>query len=485
MLRHVRDLARRIPRAALICALIATANAVCWSLITPPFQVPDEPAHFAYVQQLAETASLPTSSAFEYSEEEEVARRDLRQQEVRIHPEIHGVATPAQQRRLQHDLATVLQRTGSGAAGVAAPQPPLYYGLQTIPYLLGSGGTLLDRLELMRLLSALMAGFTALFAYLFVREALPRVPWAWPVGGLAVALSPLLGFMSGAVNPDALLFAASAAVFYLLARAFRRGLTPGLAIAIGVASAVGTLAKLNFIGLIPGIIVGVAVLALRAPPASRRAVYRSVALAVGIAAAPSLVYVLINVAGSHAALGSGSQVLHPTGKHGSLFSEISYAWQFYLPRLPGMSTAFPGVSTPQLWFQTSVGLYGWVDTSFPLWVYDLALIPAVLLAAIGIRALVVARAALRRRLVEFAVYALMGLGLLVLIAAASYVSGPVQGYFEPRYLLPLLSLLGAALALSARGAGNRWGPPVGVLIVVLFLAHNVFSQLQVISRYYG
>jgi hypothetical protein len=484
-LRSVRDVAGRIPRAAQICALIAIINAVCWSLITPPFQVPDEPAHFAYVQQLAETASLPTSSSAEYSEEEEVALQDVRQLEVHFHPENHPLETAAEQSRLLHDLAAPLQRSGSGAAGVAASQPPLYYGLQTIPYLLGSGGTLLDRLELMRLLSALIAGFTALFAYLFVREALPRVPWAWPVGGLAVALSPLLGFMSGTVNPDALLYAAAAAVFYFLARAFRRGLTPGLAIAIGVASAVGTLTKLNFIGLIPGIIVGVVVLALRAPRASRRAVCRSAALAVAIAAVPSLAYVLVNVAGSHAALGSGSQVLHPTGGHGSLLSEISYAWQFYLPRLPGMATKFPGVSTTHIWFERSIGLYGWLDTSFPGWVNNLALILTTLLAALGIRALLVARAALRRRVVELAVYAVMCLGVLALIAAASYASHPQRGYVEPRYLLPLLPLLGAALALSARGAGNRWGPPVGGLIVVLFLAHNLFSQLQVISRYYG
>jgi hypothetical protein len=38
--------------------------------------------------------------------------------------------------------------------------------------------------------------------------------------------------------------------------------------------------------------------------------------------------------------------------------------------------------------------------------------------------------------------------------------------------------------LSARGAGRRWGPAAGTLIVVLLLAHNIFSQLQVISRFY-
>src|SRR5271156_835893 len=53
---------RRVPRAAWACAIIATLSAACWSLVTPPFQAPDEPSHFAYVQYLAETGRLPTSS---------------------------------------------------------------------------------------------------------------------------------------------------------------------------------------------------------------------------------------------------------------------------------------------------------------------------------------------------------------------------------------------------------------------------------------
>jgi hypothetical protein len=41
------------------------------------------------------------------------------------------------------------------------------------------------------------------------------------------------------------------------------------------------------------------------------------------------------------------------------------------------------------------------------------------------------------------------------------------------------------VALAARGAGRRWGPAVGAAIIILMLAHDLFSQLQVIARYYG
>jgi 4-amino-4-deoxy-L-arabinose transferase-like glycosyltransferase len=480
------EMLRRIPRAAWVCALVACLNAVCWSIVTPPFEVPDEPAHFAYVKQLAETGRLPSSSAEINAPEEIFALVDLRYYKVRQQPENRTISSQAEQSKLEHDLALASQTSekGSPAAGVATSQPPLYYALEAIPYSLA--GTVLGRLQLMRLLSALMAGLTAMFVFLFVREALPGAPWAWTVGGLAVALAPLLGFISGAVNPDAMLFAISAAAFYFLARAFRRGLSTRGAVTIGALMAIGFLTKLNFLGLAPGMLLGLVVLSVRAARTSGRSAYRSLALACAIAASPAGVYAIINVLSNHPVLGLVSGVLEST--HRSVLHEISYVWQFYLPRLPGMTNDFPGLfTTRQLWFNGYLGLYGWLDTTFPGWVYDMALIPAAGIAALCIRGLLTSRGALRRRLTELVVYALMAIGVMTLVGAASYNGFPARDaeFAEARYLLPMLPLLGAMLALAARGAGRRWGPTAGTLIVVLFLAHDIFSQLLVVSRFYG
>jgi 4-amino-4-deoxy-L-arabinose transferase-like glycosyltransferase len=453
----------------------------------PPFQVPDEPAHFAYVQQLAETGSLPTVSSTHYAPEEGITLRDLDHNEVRYNALQGTISTPAQQQRLEHDLAQSIPRHGEGAAGVATTQPPLYYALQTIPYRLASSGNLLERLALMKLLSALMAGLTALFAFLFLREALPGAPWAWTVGALGVALFPLLSFMSGAVNPDSMLSAVSAALFYCLARAFRRGLSPRLAVAIGVVTAVGFLTKLNFLGLVPGLALALIVLTRRAARSEGRAAYRSLATAAAIGASPVCLYALVNLLSNHPGLGLASVGIDLTRKHGSLLGEVSYIWQLYMPRLPGMANDFPGLLTTRLWFDRSVGLYGWLDTTFPSWVYNVALIPAGLIVALFVRALIASRAALRQRIWELLAYAVMGTGVLALVGADSFLEFPERsgGYSEPRYLLPMAVLFGAMLALAARGAGRRWGPVVGALIVVLILGHDIFSQLLVVSRYYG
>jgi hypothetical protein len=479
---------RRIPRGALACAAVACLSAASWSFVTPPFEVPDEPDHFAYVKQLAETGTLPTSSEEAYSREEGLVLRSLRYLQVRQHPAGHTIGSEAEQRELEGELgfADQLPKTGSHVAGVATSEPPLYYALQSIPYNLAASGTLLDRLQLMRLLSALIAGATGLFTFLFLREALPRVRWAWTVGALGVAFSPLLGFMSGAVNPDGMLFAVSAVLFYCIARAFRRGLSTRIAIALGAVIAVGLATKLNFVGLVPGALLALVILTARAAHDSRRKALGALAIACSIASIPVFLFVLHNILTGHATFGIAADTIR--GTHGSPLAEASYIWQLYLPRLPGMASDIPGLLTVRdVWFDGYVGRFGWLDTFFPGWVYSVALAVAVLVAGACARTLLARRGALRDRVSELVTYAVMALGLLALVGADSYRNYPLQpaAYGQARYLLPLLPLLGAVLALAARGLGRRWGPIAGTLLVVLLLGHDLFSQLQVIARYYG
>jgi 4-amino-4-deoxy-L-arabinose transferase-like glycosyltransferase len=467
---------------------VACLNATCWAVIVPAFQGPDEQAHFAYVQLLAEAGRLPSSNEEAYSPEERLALADLRFLNVILDPILPPVASLAQQRHLEHDLALPLSRVGHGSAGVASSQPPLYYALATIPYALGSGGDLLERMLLVRLLSVLLAGVTVLFTFLFLREALPGTPWAWTVGTLGAALSPLLAFASSAVDPDALLFAVCAALFYAFARTFRRGMTMRAAAAIGALTAIGIATKLNFLGLLPGVLLGLVLLTLRERRSAATDALRRLALGGTVALSPAAAYLVLNLLSNHAAFGLVSDGISSTLRRGGILREISYLWQLYLPRLPGMHNDFAGIFTPyQVWFSGLVGRYNWLETNFPGWVYTAALVPALAIAGLGGRELLVNRAALRSRLGELSVYLTMVLGTLGLLGADSYLAFPdlAAGTTEPRYLLPLLALYAGVLALAARGAGRRWGPAIGALIVVGALGHSVFSQLLEISRFYG
>ncbi len=479
---------KRMPRTAWLVALVALLSAVSWSLITPAFEVPDEPDHVAYVKQLADTGTLPTIDGQEYALEEQTALNGLHYHDVRQNPGHAAIFSQEEQSNLEQSLDESAEtgEKGSAQAGVAQSEPPLYYALQTIPYSLGSDGNLLDRVQLMRLLSALMAGFTALFAYLFLREVLPSRPYASTVGGLAVSLSPLFGFMSGAVNPDALLYTMSAALFYFVARAFRRGFTTSSAVATGLVIVAGFATKLNFVGLAPGAFLALALLAWREARTKGRIGLREPAIAAGIGCLPIL----------------GALVLLPTsggvvtGNLASLFSRnpasmlrtANYLWQLYLPRLPGTANLFPGLFPMfQIWFKGYVGRLGWLDTFFPGWVYTLAVIVALAIAGLCIRALIVCRAAIRPRVAELLSYLTMAVGLIVVVGLTNYDGFPrfEAAFGETRYLLPLLPLFGLIVALAVLGAGRRWSATVGALLLVLFLGHELFSQLQVIGRFYG
>jgi hypothetical protein len=140
-----------------------------------------------------------------------------------------------------------------------------------------------------------------------------------------------------------------------------------------------------------------------------------------------------------------------------------------------------------VWFDRSVGFYGWMDVYFPTWVDTLALFLAVPIALLFLSELFARRAAVRARLLELVTYAAITVGVLLVIGVPSYHSdilGHIYGFGEPRYLLPMLPLLGAAIALAVRG-GRRWAPQLGAVMIVLFLTHDIFSQLQAVARYYS
>ena len=482
---------RRIPAAAWICALVAVLNAAAWSLVTPAFQVPDEQSHYAYSEYLVQHHRPPKQQKQDsLSSNEEAAREGLRADSMHFRPENGTIWSTTEKRELDRLLARYPnRRDGNGAAAEVGGEPMLYYALEAVPYTLAYGGTLFDRLALMRLLSALIGGVTVLLVYLFLREALPSSPWTWTVGALGVAFQPLFAFMTSGVNSDVLLYAASAALFYLLARAFRRGLTQGLALAIGGALAVGLMTKFNAAGLLPGAAIALVVLAARQEKGLRPRTLRLPALALAVALAPMLLEMALNasvwerpVVGATAGNFSTAHVPLSPGEI------ASYVWQFYFVRLPGTTRALSvGFPFRDLWLNGFIGSFGYVETHFRPRVYDAAIVPFAAVTLLAARALVLRRAIIGHRRLELLCYGTVVAGFMTFVGIASYVLWARTGasVAQTRYLLPLLPLYGAGLALAARGAGPRWMPVAGATIVVLAIAHDVFSQLLVVSRYYA
>jgi Predicted membrane protein (DUF2142) len=518
---------RRVPRAGRACFLIALVNCAIWTVVVPPFEVPDEISHFAYAQYVAQTGKLPPQQAtLQYSPEEYAVLDSLFFFDTLGRPQMRGIFTSAEDRGLRETLARHPSPTGTGGSTSITNQPPLYYALEAIPYWLSPSHDILFRLELMRLLSALLAACTVLCTFLFLRELLPRVPWAWTVGALAVAFQPTFCFLAAGVQGDNLLFFASAATFLMLLRAFRHGLTMRRGVLIGLAVVAGVLGKLTFIALLPGIALALALLGWRelrrvragrvasaasaeergAPSrgrvgASARAL-APIAVASAIVLIPVAAYALMNlhvwhrggltgggfeVAAASPTTGAGAG--HGAGGHPvTLHETLDYTWELYLPRLPFMNHSyFTSSPLTGTWLDGTIGHFGWLDYTFPAWVYILAKYLFAALALLALAGIVRLRKTLRSSLPMLACFAVMALGLLGAIGYAGIRYRLTNGvpFEQARYIFPLLVFYGLFLVLAANALPRRWAPLLGALLVVLAMAHGLFAETLTISRYYG
>jgi 4-amino-4-deoxy-L-arabinose transferase-like glycosyltransferase len=487
-------LLRRIPVAARWCALAAILNALVWSIVTPPFHVPDETVHVTYAQSLAENGDVPNEPGKGvFSDEQAQLMVALRFGSVVGRPRDRTIPTDLQSRPVEALVADPADRSHPGGTTESSSQPPLYYGLEALVYQVSPWRDLLHRLWLMRALSALLAGATVLFVFMFLRELFAE-PWTWTVGALVVAFQPVFGFIGGGVSPDNLLFAASAALFFALARSFNRGLTMHRGLGIGAALAVGALAKLNFLALVPGALLGVSLLLWRDRQRDQEA-WKGAGAAVGVPALVGFLYVALNLAvWDRSAWGGGVETATRAAAGGDAVAraigvteQLSYTWQLYLPRLPFMNDQFTYYPVWQSWFKGGIGRFGWLDTVFDEWVYTLAAVIAVPIVVLALIALIQRRAALQARWPELLTYAAIAGGLLVSIGLLGlrYRIDTGAVFEQFRYLLPFAALYGAAVALAALGAGRRFSRPVGAALVVLALAHGLFAQLLVIGRFYG
>ena len=407
---------------------------------------------------------------------------------------MRGILSPPEDAALRATLARHSSPRGEGGSTSVSNQPPLYYALEAVPYWISPSHNILTRLALMRLLSALLAAGTVLAIYLFLRELVPSSPWAWCVGALAVAFQPTFDFIAAGVQGDNLLFLASALTFLMLMRAYRRGLTTRRAAGLGAVVAIGTLGKLTYIALLPGVALALVLLCWRLLPEGRSRALRTFGVTIITAAAPIALYLLLNVtvwhrgspaAGGIAAATNGNL---PGGGAVTLRETLDYTWELYLPRLWFMHHAyFARYPLWDVWLNGSIGHFGWLDYTFPNWVYDVGRYVFYALAAFAVIGVVRARAAVRRLAPLGVCFAVMALGLLGAIGYAGIRYKLNSGYpFEQaRYLFPLLALYATFIVLAARGLPGRLALVFGGLLVVLAMAHGLFAETLTISRYYG
>lgn len=479
-------------RAGWVLAVVAFANFGAWALITPSFNSPDEPEHFAYAQYLAETghaAERTASAKSPYSTDEAEALDAIN---VKSQAELSDARPPwlAVEQRAWERLRASTPSSGSDGGGytvAASSHQPAYYATLAPAYLVSSSGSTFTQLTLMRLMSALMGVVVVLCAFGVVRELLPGRPLAAVAAGLLVAYHPMFGFISGAVNNDSGVNMGAALTLYLLVRGLRRGLTVPLALALAAAVVATPAMKETGYEIYPVVIVGLIGMAwrkhrLRDLPPFGALISAFLVAHFGWKALQPLFYPTV---GGHSGLHQGiiaTEVVSSAEQMPGRF--LVYLWELFLPRLSFMGRLFPpGWPFKEVYVVRGWAAFGWYAWVFPTWVY------AVIVCAMGVAALLAIAAAirhwqaLRRRVFEVLVTLMLPVCVLVAVEAAYFApDGGRAAYAEQgRYIFPAIAAL-AAIAVSATfGVSRRWRAPLAVTMVIAMVALSYASQMLTLA----
>jgi hypothetical protein len=483
VLKRVAGRAGRIERPLLVLLGIAIAQTLAWSILLPPWQGADEISHFAYVQRMVETRSIPWfpggnpgDPRASYSTEADTAARWGGSLEVLLNPSARPPGSPVAERLWREaDAPLTHAERANGGYSSSMAYPPLYYLYDAVPYVATSWLSIFDRAFAMRLFNLPLVIAIVWLTWLIAGELMGRRRWPQTLATAAVALNPQLMQLGAIVNPDVLLSAEWIAFFYLAILSIRHGPTRGRLLGMAVLCAASGFTHGRGLPILaPAALVGASLIVRYRRP-SRRVL---VAGALGIVA---LGVVALYGALVYATYGDLSSLrLRQFG---------SYLWQFYLPKLGFMDPAIgPVWHARQVFVDRFYGTYGALDVVFTPAALNLLndlSKAAIVLAFVG---LATRWRGVRRWPDIVGLFAIAGAAYLFfmhLAAFRSLVSGTGDPVLTGRYLLPFMPVYGMGIALAVGWLPRRVAPVAAGAIVGGLCLLSIGAFGITFARYYA
>jgi len=239
----------------LVLLLAATFfSGVLWAAVIPLWQIPDEPAHFGYIQDLGERASLFPEDDYYPAEVHTVFRR-TGLAALPFHPETTQPFQPDSRDGPQEDEIKELPRSlrverNTPEENAAKSYPSGYYLLASLVYRTLSSQDIFTIMFGLRIFSAFLTTITMLFTYLTLKRFFRDEDTARATV-LIIALSPMYIYMGMAVNVDVLVWLLFSIYLYLLTRAFTDGLSLRLNLLLALTAALGLWVKQTFLLAVP------------------------------------------------------------------------------------------------------------------------------------------------------------------------------------------------------------------------------------------
>lgn len=483
---------RRIPTALILLLVAGALQSLAWNVALPAFQGPDENAHFAYVQYLAETGHVPSATAGSgsYSKEVQLALSDLNLTPLMGNLEMKPGWSNADLRLWHRSerLLTAKDRGDGSGPNPIAKNPPLYYGIMAVPYRVFIWLPLLKRLFVMRLCNACFFLLTIAFTWLLAGEIFARSRWKQTLATGAVALLPQLAFMSAVINADNLLIALFTGFTFAAVRLARRGPTTRRLLLAGAFSAGAVLTQGRGLVTVPVLLVAIGVSCARFRPQWRATVRDVVATGALVVVALAIGYLVQRSGGGGALYGGQASSLN--SQPFSVTQFASFAYQFFFPKLTSMAPRIgPAYGYRQVFINTFFASFGWLEVTFHSWVYDVLEVVA-FLGLLGMYTALVARwRSVSRAWAPFTVLVTLLVVQVVFLLYVSYQALLGDGGTDPliagRYLLPIVGLFGLAIAFTIGSLPRRVGPLVGSIVLSAEVLLSIAGIALTASRFYG
>ena len=355
--RTLRSTVAAVPAPLAALLAIVVIAGIVWALFVPPWQSPDETAHFAYAQSIAERHALPGKGPHTYSADQLLADFAVGGSAVAFR------STQIRPDWSKHDEALYLaaaghaSRTDGGGFNPAASNPPLYYVYADLAYWATSGGNAFDRYYAMRLWGISLLVLTVVGAWLLIGEVLGPRRLPQLAGSAVVGLLPMNTFISTSVNPDAMVITLWTFALWLGARVIKRAARPGDVIGLCAVTTAAILSKGSSYALVPAAALALLIGWVRCDGPARRSRGLLFALVAAVCVLPVLGWIELARSNGIAPVNAVGKAAGAPVRPFNLRQFLSYVWQFYLPRLPGMSPdrVTSGLPVYDIWLRRRLG----------------------------------------------------------------------------------------------------------------------------------
>lgn len=397
---------RRRPALALIVVGYLFVGAL-YALQTPDWQVPDEPAHYNYIRQLAAEGRFPVLERGDYDQD-----YLSRLTSERFPPEL-----PLEMVEYEDH------------------QPPLYYLLATPVYLACDGA-----LSALRLFSVLIGAGVVIAAYAVAATAVPGRPLIALGTAAWVAFLPQHVAMMAGVNNDGLVEVLIGVALWMVVGGVTKDETSReqrRLMGLGVVMGLGLVTKMTFLPIALALTVAVWSAWRRDTDRAWRQLWHRLALVFGPALLIAAPWWLRGVS-----IYGGLDVYGLANHNAVVFGQprtsewiADYGWRYLLEE--GFTTTF----------QSFWGQFGWMGVVMPTWLYR-ALAACSIVLVIGFWYWLREASSERRHPIPQHVVLIITVPLL---AAAYLYYNRTFVQHQGRYLFPALIpiALGAALAVEA------------------------------------